>query len=75
MILAKRPQAIIVFVFPNCRRQRVSNILQNSFGIDFFAYLKIGEDDVEEAQLVNLLGKNLLPVLPALFGRRPSAVN
>ena len=46
--------------------QRVSNILQNSFGIDFFAYLKIGEDDVEEAQLVNLL-ENLLPVLPASF--------
>jgi len=48
-------------------RQRVGNVPQYAFGIDFFAYLKIGEDDVKEAQLVNLLGKNLLPLLPASF--------
>jgi hypothetical protein len=50
----------------------VSNVPQDPFGIDFFAYLKIGEDDVEEAQLVNLLGKNLPPLLAACFMKAAS---
>ena len=53
-------------------RQRDGNVLQYAFDIDFFAYLKVAEDDVEKAQLVNLLGENLLPLLPVSFMKAAS---
>ena len=53
-------------------RERVGNVLQDPFGIHFFAYFKISEDDVEEPKLVKLLRKDLLPLRSASFVKAAS---